>query len=91
MMLSRPPAKFWQTFTAIPTEGQDIRNPSPRLRILGVAFDADGTFVSVPSGSEDGRPVPLAVSAGQFWPLNFTKIDPATTALPLTVFWGPPR
>jgi hypothetical protein len=45
----------------------------------------------VPSGSEDGQPVPLAVKAEQFWPLNFSKIDPVTTALPLTVLWGPLR
>ena len=32
-----------------------------------------------------------ALLARQFWPLSFTRIDPATTALPLVVLCGPIR
>ena len=91
MILSRPPAKEWKTFASIPAGGQQIENPSPRLRMLGVVFLGGGDFVATPAGREDGSPEAIAVTAGQFWPLSFTQIDPATTALPLVVLWGPLR
>lgn len=87
----RPPAKAWQTFDSIPAEGVDIKSPSPRFHLLEVHFHAAGNFVSVQAGSEDGQPVALAVNAGERWPIEFTRIDAATTALPLTILWGPLR
>jgi hypothetical protein len=89
--MNRPPAKAWQTFDSVPAGGQDVTSPYPRLHMLGVSFHGDGNFVAVPSASEDGKPVTLAVKAGQFWPLEFSKVDPTSTALPLTVLWGPLR
>lgn len=89
MMLSRPAAKEWKTFASIPAGGQEIENPSPSLRVIGVVFQGGGDFVAIPAGREDSSPETIAVTAGQFWPLNFVKIEPATTALPLVVLWGP--
>jgi hypothetical protein len=90
--MNRPPATRWKTYTTVPAEGIATGNPAPGLHLLGVVFHGAGTFAAVPTNPETAdTAVELTVKADQFWGLDFTKITSATTALPLTVLWGPHR
>jgi hypothetical protein len=94
MLMSRPPATKRQRVTSIPPGGLKLSPPSPRARICGIYFEADGDFVAIDAddqAAESPTPTSNPVRAGQFWALDVVSIDEATTALPLVVLWGPLR
>ena len=85
-------ATRWKTYSDVPPEGIRVGNPATGLHVLGVVPHANGIFAAVPTRPEvEGQAEPIEVVAGRPYYLSFTRIDPATTAKPFTVLWGPHR